>query len=219
MSALFLANDRAVLRMRMNLPLSGVWWADVILEDGAALDGFVKITTGLWDFNGTVARSATFGGSVIARIKGGAGGMANAIGPQAYVSPAFSVPWGDILSKSEEKASRTADAALLGTVLEAFHIQQTTCGRALSQLCGVMGANWRVLPSGTIWVGFDSWTEFTAKVETISADPHLDTALLNVQEPSILPGTTLHGRRISRVEYRLDAGGDLEAAVAFHGDD
>lgn len=218
MSAFWTVAGVPVVQARLSLPLIGVWWADFVLETDDSVSGLVESAIGPWKMYGTVLRWGTSDGSTVLRIKGGAGGMAKEVGPQAYYQPTFSVPLSDIMAKSGEALSSVADKTLQQQSLEAFHVQQTSCGKALKQLCDVFGANWRVLPNGTVWVGFEQWSEVSVPAEVLSSSPQIDRISLNLNVPLVLPGNKLFGRKVSRVDYSLDAGSDLGASVVFQGD-
>lgn len=213
MTALATIGGHPVQSMRLNLPLAGVWWADAVLDVDTPPKGSVSLSIGQYRLSGTIARAGVTSGSTTCRMVGGANGLSKTIGPQSYQNLSFSVPLKDITSASGEKLSPTCNTELLAKILPFFHRAQCGCGQALTQLVEVEGATWRVLANGLLWVGFESWPEVKPVAEIKSASPHLGRVLLDLQTPTVLPGHKMFGRKVSRVEYRLDEGEDLEASV------
>lgn len=213
MTALATLSGQPVQSLRLNLPLAGVWWADVVVDATTLPSDTVSLAIGGYQLSGTVARAGITDDSIVCRVVGGANGLSKTIGAASYRNLGFNVPLQDLVGFCGEKLSPTCNKELLGRLLPFFHRQECACGHALTQLAETEGATWRVLANGLVWVGFETWPEVKPDTEIKSASPHLGRVLLDLQVPVVLPGYKLFGRKVSRVEYRLDEGGDLEASV------
>jgi hypothetical protein len=78
-----------------------------------------------------------------------------------------------------------------------------------------------VLPDGSVWVGQESWPDsgLTADVyQVLSEDPSRAQAILGIETPLLMPGTTLGGRRVSYVEHRFGQP-ETRSSVWFEGGD
>ena len=111
--------------------------------------------------------------------------------------------WDDLLRAAGETAAASADTNLLSTTLPAWCVRGAGVGMQLDELVVALRATWRVLLDGTIWVGQESWPEADVDLELMELSPPEDRAMFKCEAPSLLPGTTLDGRRVSRVEHLI----------------
>jgi hypothetical protein len=92
-------------------------------------------------------------------------------------------------------------------------------------LLDALGATWRVLDDGSVWVGGDAWPDSGWAHQTLASDEALARQLLAGEAATLRPGTTLDGRRVTtcsyvftdqgvRVEAELGKADRLAAAVA-----
>lgn len=214
MSALATLNGFDVQSMRLTLPVAGAWWADCVVDGAVSGAGQATLAIGDRGFSGTMV-GGTWKDSTMLRIRGGAGGLSKELGPFSYQQVTVQAAVTDILKVANEVRSPQSDAELLSRVMSFYHYARTQCGIALKQLLDLFGANWRILPNGQLWMGFDAWPDNNQPFEVLSTSPHLGRVLLAVEGVGILPGTKLSGKKVSRVEYRLDEGRPLEASVLF----
>ncbi len=216
--ALVTANDVAVLDgSTIYMPLIGVWTADLVLDqpDGKGFDAgtSVKIKAPDFELDGVVAtdRTGDFLDAVHIRVIGGKGGMAKDVSLKAYVQPGAFVKdvVNGIASDAGETVSDTADQDFLNSNLTAWAVMNGLCSQALEMLIFIVAPSkhWRILADGTLWIGDETWPDFTGTFEIIASDPTERTTILGVESPSIKPGVTLQDvGKVSRVEHVIGSG-------------
>lgn len=202
------ANGQDVVAADVFLPRTGVWRADLTLQtaDAASFAPGTRVTlAGALGLTGTVRRSGLSVGHVFLRMVGGAGGLAAELAPKSYRSISLKIPIGDILSDAGETLDATSDAGILASALNFWSRSRGPAGSALNALTFSADATWRVLPNGNIWVGTESWPTSSMKYDLLLDEPSLGRFQFFAVTPTILPGQTLDGRRISYVEHHFDA--------------
>lgn len=213
------ANGIGVISGKINMPLVGVWSADLVIDqpDGTGFDAGTSVSIvcdGGFTLTGTVAKDRTgdYLDSVHVRVLGGAGGMATVATPKSFATPGARVT--DVLSTltsdAGETVSSTADQALLATDLHAWTVTQMPCSRALGALLDLVAplASWRILADGTLWVGTETWPSASPQFDIISNDPSEQSFFLGVDVPAIIPGTVLDEvGQVNRVEHEVSAKG------------
>ena len=200
------ANGVPCLRLETRMPRTGVWFADLVVDQGAKLSGAVEISLagGALNLEGTVAptRTGLFAESAVLRVLAGAGRMGDAVPKKWYRSATVRIVVQDLLSAVGEKLSSTADANLLSQQLQGWAHKTMPAAAALSRVCEYIGAVWRSLPDGTIWIGTESWPAAAAPGDMLFEDPRAGRTIYGTEAPTILPGTSLgEGRYISQVEH------------------
>lgn len=212
-----------VIRGTITRPLTGVWTADLVVDqvDGLGFAAGTAVTIASLDgyeLKGTVAagRTGDFLDTVHVRVLGGAGGFAKAVQPRAYVQPGAFVK--DVLNglcaDSGEKLSTTIDAALLTTNLQAWSTKGEPMSYALLTLLGWLSASldWRILADGTLWIGTETWPDAGVTYDLLSYDPREAAYEVGLQSPALEPGTTVDGiGKVSRVELHI-----TESAIRAH---
>lgn len=68
----------------------------------------------------------------------------------------------------------------------------------------VAGATWRVLESGAIWVGTETWPDADAPGDLLEEDEVHARDTYGVEAPAFLPAVTVSDRRVSRVEHIVE---------------
>jgi hypothetical protein len=210
------ANGLNVLVGSIRVPRVGVWVAELELDgdDATKANGVVTIEAGSTSWKGKAVESGAFVGRIKARIFGGAGGLSKATKPRFYASIPAKVIINDLLEEGSEKLSSTSDAGKLGTILPFWTRHAGTVSEGLENLLDEIGAVWRVLPDGTVWVGVETWP--TAKVTDVaveSEDPKDSRITFSSESPSLLPGTTFKDRKVSRVEHEISASKTRTTAI------
>jgi hypothetical protein len=200
-------NDHPVLKLALALVRVGNWVLDVEVDAEEAWSGDAVLRDEQGNaFHGTVYRAGFHVGRVHARIMGGAGGLSTvALAARHYQSVSARLVAEDAISEAGETIDPTSDplttnldfwtrAAPKGSTL--------TAGLALSQLCDEIGALWRVLPNGNVWVGLDG-TDPVVLPEAIELDRDRarGTVQLGLDALLLLPGEIFNGERISRIQY------------------
>lgn len=200
-------NGAPVLAGSVNLPRVGVFTVDVELPapaDGSTtLSGRAQVQLGAaLSFSGTFARSGLDGrGRVRARIVGGGAGLGKTLVPRSYLGVPMRIPLADILADAGEKLSASSDQGLLGFQMPAWSRMSAVAGISLAALVAAVGATWRVLPDGTLWVGSESWPASTMQAVSISFEPEAKRRTVASLFPTILPGQTYGGEHVVFVQH------------------
>lgn len=215
MAALVTLSGRDVLDCTVVLPRIGVWYAHVMLAELEPFDGqraTLQFGPNL-QLTGAVRRSGSADGVGVLILIGGAGGLYRFTRTQAYRQAPLRLPLNDLLASAEETLSGTADPSLLNTELAQWAVTSQPVAHALSQLMEFIGADWRVLPDGTVWIGQDSWEDTPSfNFLGLAERPAENSLLVYSAEPAVLPGQTFQGRHVSAVHHTL-RDDDLESVV------
>ncbi len=205
--ALVTANGLDVTSGRIVLPRARRWFADLAVDDpdGFAVGDAVELVVGdgLLTLRGTAGRADVFLATAGVHVLGGADGLSTRAAPKWYRQAPARLVWDDLLRTAGEAAASSADAGLLSTTLPAWCVRGASIGMQLDELVVALGATWRVLVDGTIWVGQESWPEADVDLELMELSPPEDRAMFKCEAPALLPGTVLDGRRVSRVEHLI----------------
>lgn len=204
MSALATANDLPVIDLRLNLPKSGVWHADVSVETEENLAGQVVVAVAGSRFVGTVREGGNTLGTWVGRLSAGQGGLRATLPAKQYREVPLSVPLGDILRVSKESLSREAQPAVTTKHLRGWVMRAGPAGEALVALMQLASSAWRFLPDGTLWVGTEAWRPVTLEHELLIDDPRERKAVVFTETPgSLLPGATFLDKHVSYVSHQL----------------
>ena len=208
------SGDAEVISASLVLPLVGVpryyveLDADDILPPGTPcrlLVGAGEVT----EFVGTVARAVAFEGRVTVTIAGGAGALSEEPELRRLVEPAgyLGTPYAaegrlmvdQILAGTGETLGEAAGSLLAGLTLPRWHRQAGSAGSALAALARAWGLSWRVLASGEVWLGTETWVV----EENDTADAGVVEFAHEDERADLAPGMTLGGRRVIEVVYTL----------------
>lgn len=216
-----------VLSGTLTLPLRGVWKAQLELDADEAVDGAVELALARDDggapqlFKGTVVLGATFEGRGRVIVAGGAGKaegpFATELAPRNYVAgPTLATIVGDIAEDAAEQLAAGVEAELEATKLTRWHRALGTAADGLLSL-GERIEGWRILPDGTLWAGAETWP--TASIEGLyqmGDDGHALVLEVAPEAATLLPGTVVLGKRITRVTYAV--GGAFRATLSYADD-
>ena len=213
-------NGEAVTFWRIPMPRIGMWTAELRVDADADITGqvTVQIGDGL-QLKGTVVRGGAFALSGSLFVVGGAGGMSKIATPRHYNDASVSTILGHLLGDAGERLSDTIDASVLNRNLASWTTAALPTGALIARLVATLGGlAWRVLPDGSFWLGEETWPD-SGLVDpgdyTITAeDPSEGSAIVASLAPLLLPGTTLDGRRLSRVE-KMGGGAAMNERVWF----
>lgn len=200
-----------VVEGMIHLPRVGVWHADLTIDAPgasvamASLSGKALITLAGVDYSGTFdLNGATQQDTIRARINGGAGGFSTVLTPKGYRGTTLKIVIGDLLAAAGEHLSPTADPAVLATNLPFWVQVQQPAGLALQSALQVTGATWRVLTDGTVWIGTESYPPTTqADFVLLSNEPEQARYEFGSYLPTLLPGETFQGQRVSAVIHYI----------------
>lgn len=211
------ANGYTLTDAVITMPRTGAWTADItVAEPDADLSGRVVLDVAGGLFSGTTRRSQSFSGRTAARVVGGADGLRARLLASGYTSTTAGLIFEGILSAVGETAAASISASVLATSLPRWTRLAGSASEALDRLAAKVGASWRVLADGSIWIGAESWPAAVA-ADVLSEDRENGRLLLAPTSAVLRPGQVLDGRRIGRVVHRWTPRGlRTEAYVDRH---
>lgn len=203
-----------VLGSEVTMPLVGAWQATVEAdtgEDEAPPTGPYWFEVDGVEFRGTVlpARAGAFGGRVKIKVVGGAGGLSAELKPRNYAAGVTRVSTvvGDIVRDTGETLSGESDQAILDKQIPAWQRAAGAGKDALTKVLEKVGATWRVLRDGTIWIGVDTWPEVEPDGHAIEEDWGDGLVTWAPDHPTMVPGVVVRGQRVEQVVHRLERAG------------
>lgn len=177
-------NGLRVTKAAVRVPFAGVWYADVDLDDDAALEGAVVLRLGATELRGTVL-PAFSGGFELAsrcRVVGGAGGWAKRLAPRHYHNDAKLKVSTIARDAAREVKEQLELVAGFDRRLGADFVRQAApASRVLAQVLG--GAPWWVAFDGITWAGPREQVEIQKPYELLDFDPRAKLATLATEEP------------------------------------
>jgi hypothetical protein len=205
----------AVTEARISLPRVGVWQALLRLEKDGTPSGRVTIDLDGLKFSGTVQRSGAWAGSAMLRVVGGAAAMATPVPAKAYRNTTARLPVTDILAAVGEDFDALSDSAMLSRTLPFWIMREESAAKALTRLLDdVPDAVWRVRPNGAVWVGTDSFPVVKLNGAQVVEQDSVNRRVTLSAQPTLLPGVTWGGERVSYVEHQLGSS-QLRSLVGF----
>jgi len=201
------ANDLPILEGTISLPRTGAWHCtlDLSADEAPSVGSKLTIKDGQTSFVSTVLRSGVVGGRASLRAVGGAGGLRKTVPANSWTDVPLRIPLRDTLAAVGETLSTTVDDSLLTARLAHWTRDGGSAGTAITTLLAAQGAVWRVLADGTVWAGVESWpVQSVSGGEVLKPDPEAATFTLASDTLELEPGRTFLGRKVSRVEHRLE---------------
>ena len=201
---------KAVTRGHVLVPRTGAWHGTVWLDADTAPTGAASLVWGdneaTW--SATVVRGGVLaeGGPAEVRIVGGGGGLGAALPGASYRNVSPRTLLGQILPAAGERLSGTSPAATLDAILARWSRAAGPCGQQVSRLTEAIGALWRVLPDGSVYVGPETRGAITlpAHTQVTGRLPDLGRVTLASATPwAFLPGQTLDGVRVDQIVLRI----------------
>jgi hypothetical protein len=98
---------------------------------------------------------------------------------------------------------------LLDTRLPRWHRASGTASHSLTLALDEVGADWRVLADGTVWVGVNTWPEVEVKHVLEDEDYASGVFTIAPEAPDLAPAVTFLGQRIEVVKHFLSREGHL----------
>lgn len=187
-------------------------------------------------FSGVVRRCELTPGTVelSVTVVGGAGKLLlPEIPARHHAAGSGDVPAGlvalGIAQAAGEALAPGVEAALDATALPQWTRYAGPANDALDVFAGVLGFAWRVLDTGAIWCGAETWPAVTSSDVGAfywTGDPRDGMVLYECQGAPLRPGTEIDGRRATEVTYWFNAedpaamrrGLRCEVRVAMPGD-
>jgi len=223
--ALCTANGIPIAEATIHIPRSGVWHADlaVVTDTPADVTGVIALSIlgGQLLMNGSSCTTPlSWRGVTRLRMAAGAAGLGTKLTAQGYSSAPASVIVGDILTGA---VGSTGASETLSSTSMSLGARMNWCrlappeggasaGTALRAIVLELGAVWRALPDGTIWIGLESWPASALLVfDVLDAQPEDNRVQLGTSTPLLFPGTTLDvgdtlpggGGNVGRVTYKI----------------
>lgn len=185
----------------LTMPRTGAWHVGVTVDGEIPLTGAVTLDLVGVKFLGTVVRGQPFVGDTKLWIVGGGGGMSRKLDAKNYSSgPSVRTIVKEILG-DKETLSLESDAGILNSVLPNYHRMEGIASHALTTVLGKLGAVWRILADGTVWIGKDTYPEVA--VPHVLEDEDWFSGILNIapEAPTLRPGVTFLGHKIEEVVH------------------
>lgn len=206
-----------VMNADILFPYFGNWTAHLVFANAeSAPQGNCTLTIFGKNYESYVipTRSSDSERRFYAMAIGGNGGLSKTISSKMYNSQIqVSLILNDLLSEAGESLSPTSSQTILNTIIPGWTRMQGSASISLSQLIDSVGGIWRVLEDGSIFVGFDTFSQappFDGIV--LYQDPVHANATLATQVLGLLPGQrfpnspydNLSNRKIGACRYVID---------------
>ena len=197
-----------VISGRLIVPQVGPWHAELDLsaDDDAIPEGETSLVFGdsvTW--SGYVRRGGSDHERGKVRIVGGKGGLHTELDARSYRGVPLSLVLSDLARDAGETLASDLDSDLTGYVFTALARTKASMSQTLPGLIETLGATWRVLADGTVWVGEDAWE--TAEIDHVELDRNDARGIIEIapEQPDLVPGVTFLGERVICVVYEFDA--------------
>lgn len=213
------ANGAPVLGMQLALPLSGLWVATLEVDSEEDITGelaFEQEGSAL-SFAGTVLTSGVVAGVCKLTAVAGSGGLVNDIVASHYRSTTARTVFEEILAAAGETYEVSSTRSVMTTSLPYWTRAAGRGSLALRTLADALGARWRVLPSGNVWMGLDSWAAAPEiELNELDRDGSAQTVLIAPDTIELLPGMSLpNGDRVGRIVYTITRDDPLRATYSL----
>lgn len=208
-------------------PYYGNFSAHLVLADAsAAPTGAVTLVWFGTSFSGYSIRSGDNEGRYSCLVVGGNGGFWKTVPSKMYdYRVKANLPLTEILSSVGERLSSKSTPSILAKELVNWPRLTQRCDECLNVITDQIGAVWRVLPDGSVFVGTDSWTnapDFDYSLQW--RDPTWSSATFIMQSVGILPGQRwpagtlpISNKKVSCVRYQISPS-DFYTTVWFADD-
>lgn len=201
------ANGADVCAMQLTLPVNGRWVLSAHVDTDELVEGALKVEADGLTLVGTVLRSGVVAGGCRIEAVGGKGGIGKDVPARSYQGVAAKAVIGDLLAAVGETLDPSSSAKVLGTRLPYWTRAAGRAGTALSAIVEAIDARWRVLPSGAVWVGLETWPkvdEDDYDADELDRDHGAGMVLLAATTIALRPGQLLGKDRVGRVEHVMD---------------
>jgi len=211
-------NGISVIAAEVAMPRLGRWTATFDLDTPSMPTGPLSVKLGAQlALVGTVHRGDVFLDAVKLLAVGGSAGILRQVKPKSYRGIPLRIALQDALADVGETLASSSDADVTGYTLQAWARMAGPAGEELLNLVSQFSADavYRVLPDGSVWVGRDAWPEADiGEYDLIEDHPGMGRAILGVEEPALLPGTTFRGRKVEFVNHSI-RDGRVRTAVQY----
>jgi hypothetical protein len=192
--------------MRLTLPLQGIWVATLQVSADDDLSGALTLENDAVKYSGFVLRGTSVSGTALVDAVGGTGGLGKVIEARSYQGASARDILLDLLTAAGEKLDGASTREILSTALPFWTRARERASLGLSSLSDAVGARWRVRPSGAVWLGAETWPEMPPDYDALELDRDsaAGSVLLAPETIGLMPGVTLRGERVGRVEHVMD---------------
>jgi len=205
-------NDQPVVAMSLTLPDSGLWVANLELDGDDVLSGAAKLADDTTELNGFIVRSGESAGRQRVKIVGGAGGLLREIPARSWRQTTARTVLNATLGEAGEKLETAPD-----TTLQFWSRSTRQCIAAVRSLAKHLDVSWRVLASGTVWMGTNAYQELESEADVLDADERSGFVEFSPETLDVVPGVLWDERRIRGVHYELNDG-TLRGAAYYERD-
>lgn len=208
-------NGAAIQTMRLSLPYRGVWQADVVCDAAAAPKAGDRVTIEGpgGTFVGTARRpGADQGAQVSVRVLGGGAGLATELAPRPYANVTVREVLQGIAGDAGETISRAVSADVLDRALSRWNRDRGDGRSCLTALANKLGATWRVLDDGGIWIGTDAGAAYDPTVTVTEESPATGEIEIAPEDFGLRPGMTFLDLPVFQVVYEV--GGAMRAKLS-----
>lgn len=198
-----------VLGGTIRVPRTGVWSAhlETDADDIGAFAGPLALTLGdgAVTWRCSVVRGSLAFGKVELWVAGGAAGLARSLPGQSYTNVSAAVPIADIVAGAREQLAPSTHRHVLSQELRAWSRMAGPASSQLDRLVDALGATWRVLPDGTLWVGDETWPDAPAfDYEVLAEHPAAARwEIASIEAYKLLPGTRFASAPVEHVEHKI----------------
>lgn len=206
-------NGQPAISARITLPDVGAWYAELAVDAREVPQGPVVLESAGLRWTGFAYRAGLQRDTLIVRVVGGAGGLAREVAPKFYQDVEMRLPFLEVLSAVGERLAASSSASILAIHLDGWTRARGPAGDAIRLLAEHVGATWRILSDGSVWLGIETWPRFALAYEDLERDPQTGRIEIASSSPALIPGVTLDGDRIAKVEHLVD--GDRVRTTAW----
>lgn len=199
-------NSQRVTEATVVLPMTGVWHARAALDGaGVAAGARATLKTEGLELAGVAFRPGVFRERAATQVIGGVGGMSKVVPARSYRSPTVAILLKDLERETGETLAATITDAIKLRTFDRWTRLEGPAAHALDLLCAEIGATWRILEDGKLWVGVDTWTEVKFDHQLLEDSPSDRRMTIASELPLLRPGVTFNGHRVERVEHAFSA--------------
>lgn len=172
--------------------------------------GLLELKDEAVTYNVTAVHSGVISGVARVELVGGNGGLLQDVPPRHFREATVKTVIESLLELAGEQLDDTSTATMMARKLPFWSWGgdpfNNRAGVHLTGITDKLGANWRMLPNGKVWVGTEAWTPASEELVALEldrndADGHV---LVATETLELGPGVTLAGRRVGRVEHSFD---------------
>lgn len=192
--------------------LRGPWTADLVLDTDRDVSGTGDITVGTAKLHGTVKASGNNAGRATVRIVGGFGGLSRSLASRQYRGTPLSRVLKDWATDAGEVLSTGIDGSY---VFQTWVRNETTASKILDELATLLSKGWRVLDTGNVWFGNETWTASKSAAKQLDENTTAGIITLDNEDADLRPGTLWADQKIATVQLSWSSGGTRTKAWVY----